>query len=115
MKKEEDEVGLAAIAAFDRLVGAANPVCLGSRAMRLPRAPQRRRNGPTLPPGPQREVAVTSTCDVPYCKTETSRHAARRPCSSQRHDFRRLQDVVASKSDSTKSSCCPAPVFIATA
>ncbi|KAL1439210.1 hypothetical protein MTO96_001306 [Rhipicephalus appendiculatus] len=53
MKKEEDKVGRAAIAAFDRVVGAAYPVCYASRAMRVPRAPQRRRNGPTLPPGPK--------------------------------------------------------------
>ncbi|KAL1442260.1 hypothetical protein MTO96_046504 [Rhipicephalus appendiculatus] len=86
MKKEEDEVGRAAIAAFDRLVGGCEPRVLGQSryASATSLATTTRRSHTAV--GQQGELAITSTCDVPYCKTETSR-----------------------------SSCCPAPVFAATA
>ncbi|KAL1442066.1 hypothetical protein MTO96_008071 [Rhipicephalus appendiculatus] len=42
--------------------------------MRAPPGPQGRRNGPVA--GTIREVAITSSCDVPSWKTETGHHAA---------------------------------------
>ncbi|KAL1445811.1 hypothetical protein MTO96_028995 [Rhipicephalus appendiculatus] len=67
-------------------LGGCEPRALGQSRYAGAAVPARTTQRSHTAAGPQGEAAVTSTCDVPSCKTKTSRQ-----------------------------TCCPAPVFAATA
>ncbi|KAH7935948.1 hypothetical protein HPB52_015364 [Rhipicephalus sanguineus] len=115
MNKDEDEVGCAAVAVFDQALGVTDPV---ARPVPLCGC----------------HHACEEDATVPHCRrhrTRSNYHEHPRRAFLRERDNQiimlrgacigrngmivaRLQDEAACKPDTTNSSCCPAPVFVAT-
>ncbi|KAL1442619.1 hypothetical protein MTO96_046330 [Rhipicephalus appendiculatus] len=70
VKKEEDEVGRAAIAAFEWLAGGCEPRVLRHSHNAGATRPATTTQWSNTAAEPQGEVAITSTCDVRSCKAQ---------------------------------------------